>query len=113
VQLTVNEVAPYTGSAFPIPREAIPVLQFSREHWSLQPDTAWVFHPDTPKILLENYYQGALMKSGKEKIAVFGEAAMFTAQIVNESIKVGINSPDAPENARFELNVIHWLDRDE
>jgi hypothetical protein len=112
-QLTVNEVATYTGSAFSIPREAIPVLQFNREHWSLQPDTAWAFHPDTPKILLENYCQGALMKSGKGKIAVFGEAAMFTAQIVNESIKVGINAPDAPDNARFVLNVIHWLDSDD
>jgi hypothetical protein len=110
MQSAVREVVTYTGSAFTIPDQAIPVLQFRPEHWSLQPDTAWVFHPGTPRFQLENYCQGALMKYGKGKIAVFGEAAMFTAQIVNGSFKVGINSPDAPENARFLLNVIHWLD---
>ncbi len=113
VESTVREVATFTGSAFTIPDQAIPVLKFSRDHWSLQPDTAWVFHPGTPKVMLENHCQGAIMKFGKGKIAVFGEAAMFTAQIVNESIPVGINSPEAPDNARFVLNLVHWLDRED
>ena len=30
---------------------------------------------------------------------MFGEAAMFTAQIVNANMKVGFNSEDAPQNA--------------
>lgn len=109
-QSNVNEVATFTGSAFTIPDQAIPVLKFNRDHWSLQPDTAWVFHLGTPKVMLENHCQGAIMKYGKGKIAVFGEAAMFTAQIVNENFRVGINSPEAPDNARFALNLIHWLD---
>jgi hypothetical protein len=109
----IREVSTFTGSAFTIPDQAIPVLQFKPENWSLQPDTAWVFHPGTPRVLLKNHCQGALMKHGRGKIAVFGEAAMFTAQIVNENFKVGINSPDAPENALFVLNVVHWLDRED
>lgn len=32
---------------------------------------------------------------------------LFPAQIVNESIRVGINSAEAHENARFLLNVMH------
>ncbi len=108
--ISIKEVATYTGSAFTVPVQAIPVLKFRPQDWSLQPDTAWAFHPGTPRVQLENHYQGALLKYGKGKVAVFGEAAMFTAQIVNESVKVGFNAPDAPENARFVLNVIHWLD---
>jgi hypothetical protein len=110
---SVNEVATYTGSAFTIPAQAIPVLKFRPADWSLQPDTAWVFHPDTPRLQLGNYCQGAVLKYGKGKIAVFGEAAMFTAQIVNETARVGFNAPEAPENARFLLNVIHWLDHED
>lgn len=110
MRYTIREVSTFTGSAFRIPSQAIPVLKFRPADWSLLPDTAWVFHPGTQKVQLENYFQGALLKYGKGKVAVFGEAAMFTAQIVKESFKVGFNAPDAPENARFLLNVIHWLD---
>ena len=35
---------------------------------------------------------------------------MFTAQIVNGQRAVGFNSPDAPQNARFILNLIRWMD---
>jgi hypothetical protein len=109
----INEVTTFTGSAFTIPDQAIPVVKFKPEHWSLQPDTAWVFHPGTPRVQLGGYCQGALLKYGKGRIAVFGEAAMFTAQVVNETRKVGFNSPEAPQNAMFLLNVIHWLDSED
>lgn len=109
----VTQVATFTGSAFTIPDQAIPVLKFKPEHWSLQPDTAWAFHPYTPRVPLDSFYQGALLHYGKGKIAVFGEAAMFTAQIANETIRAGFNSPEAPENAHFVINVIRWLDEDE
>ena len=113
MRFTIREVSTFTGSAFRIPSQAIPVLKFRPADWSLLPDTAWVFHPGTQKVQLENYFQGALLKYGKGKVAVFGEAAMFTAQIVNENWKVGINSAEAPENARFLLNVMHWLDSED
>ena len=50
------------------------------------------------------------MNFAKAKVAMFGEAAMFTAQIVNGNFPVGINSPAAPQNAQFVLNLVHWLD---
>ncbi len=86
------------------------MLSFNATHWSLQPDTAWRFNTATPRKTLEGFHQGALLDFGKGKVAVFGEAAMFTAQIVNGGMPVGFNSPDAPQNAQFILNVIHWLD---
>ncbi len=105
----IDSVATFTGSAFKIPKEAIPILCFTKEDVSLQPKVAWSFDANTPSVNLQNYYQGALLKFGKGRIAVFGEAAMFTAQIANGN-KVGINSPAAPQNAQFVLNLIHWLD---
>lgn len=106
----INRVATFTGSAFKIPDGAIPVLSFLNEHYSLQPDTAWQFSEYTNRQNLDGWYQGALLNYGKGRLAVFGEAAMFTAQIVNATTKVGFNSPSAPQNAQFTLNLIHWLD---
>ena len=106
----IDSVATFTGSAFKAPGNSIPVLDFLVTHFSLQPDTAWRFNDDTPKVNLDGYSQGALMKYGKGKVAVFGEAAMFTAQLANGSFKVGFNSEQAPQNAQFVLNLIHWLD---
>lgn len=108
----IDTVATFTGSAFRIPPDAIPVLVFRPEHFSLQPDTAWQFTADTPKQDLKGYFQGALLQYGKGRLAVFGEAAMFTAQIANGTLKAGFNSEVAPQNAQFLLNVIHWLDKD-
>jgi hypothetical protein len=106
----IDSVATFTGSAFRIPEGATGVLVFKGSGKDLQPDTAWRFNEHTPSQSLEGCFQGAIMDFGKGKIAVFGEAAMFTAQLVNGTMKVGFNSESAPQNAQFVLNLIHWLD---
>jgi hypothetical protein len=107
----IDTLATFTGSAFRSPDSAIPVLSFLKENWALLPDTAWQFNANTRKQSLEGFQQGAILSYGKGKVAVFGEAAMYTAQIVNGQMPVGFNSPDAPQNAQFLLNLIHWLDK--
>ena len=42
-------------------------------------------------------------------MAVFGEAAMFTAQTSGGKHKMGLAHPKAPQNQTFLLNVMHWL----
>ena len=43
-------------------------------------------------------------------VAVFGEAAMFSAQVVGPDKRpIGMNAPDARENYRLALNLLHWL----
>jgi len=106
----IDSVVTFTGSAFKTPEGSIHVLRFMNEHYSLQPDTAWSFNKNTSIQKLEGFYQGALLICGHGKVAVFGEAAMFTAQIANGNFKVGMNSESAPQNAQFTLNLIHWLD---
>lgn len=54
---------------------------------------------------------GAYKKYGKGKVVVFGEAAMFTAQLAGPNKnKTGMNNLVAPENYQLLLNIIHWLD---
>ena len=106
----IDSVATFTGSAFRAPKGAILVFSFLEDDYALLPDTAWRFNTITPRQSLKGFQQGALLNFGKGKVAVFGEAAMFTAQIANGTFKVGINSESAPQNAQFTLNLIHWLD---
>ena len=53
--------------------------------------------------------QGAAIRKGQGRVAAFGEAAMFTAQVYEEEGPTGMNHPGAAQNAQFVLNVLHWL----
>ena len=54
--------------------------------------------------------QGALVRHGRGRVAVFGEAAMFSAQLSGpEERPMGMNHPSAAQNYRFALNVLRWL----
>jgi hypothetical protein len=111
VQERVDSIYSFTGQAFQIPKDATPVLFLNENFISLMPDTAWNFKDDTPKISVAGWSQGAVKKFGKGKVAVWGEAAMFSAQIAGEQkVKVGMNAPKAKYNYQLLLNIIHWLD---
>jgi len=110
-QEKVDSIYSFTGEAFQIPEDAIPVLILNNNFISLMPDTAWNFKDDTPQVSVAGWSQGAVKKFGKGKIAVWGEAAMFSAQIAGEKkVKVGMNAPKAKYNYQLLLNIIHWLD---
>ena len=52
------------------------------------------------------------MKVGKGRVAVFGEAGMFTAQLAGPKQRpMGMNAPEAKQNHQLLLNVMHWLTR--
>lgn len=108
----IQSVTTFTGSAFIYPEEAELILSFKKGDISLEPEIAWQFADTTKTIDLENYAQGALMNYGKGKLAVFGEAAMFTARdITNENgtFKVGFNSRLAPNNQQFTVRLLRFL----
>ena len=70
------------------------------------------FSDKTPQVPAAGLYQGAVFEHGSGRVAVFGEAAMFSAQVFDrgkETIYMGMNADDAEENAQFLLNVVHWL----
>jgi hypothetical protein len=108
----IDSVVTFTGSAFQAPAQAIPVLVFGDDAVSLEPVRAWDFDQNTPKIPIGGWCQGALLEVGKGRVAAFGEAAMFTAQLSGaQKRKFGMNDPEAAQNAQFLLNVMHWLAR--
>jgi hypothetical protein len=64
----------------------------------------------TPRVPVSGLLQAATLTWGRGRIAVFGEAGMFSAQLMpGGSEPKGFNHPQAPHNMQFTLNVAHWL----
>jgi hypothetical protein len=108
----VDSVATFTGQAF----EAEPsaraegLLVFGPAAVMVLPDTAWVFHRTTPRRPVAGWLQGAALRAGRGRVALFGEAAMFSAQLAGPNrVPMGMNAPVAAQNAQLLLNVMHWL----
>ena len=55
---------------------------------------------------------GAVMRVETGRVGVFGDPALFTAQIAGPDRRlVGMNARGAEQNFQFVLNVMHWLSR--
>lgn len=106
----VTKVVTFTGSAFKVPKGATPVLVFGADSVSLERKTAPGTPPDEREVPIADWCQGALLNVGKGRVAVFGEAAMFSAQLAGPKEQpVGMNAPEANQNHQLLLNVMHWL----
>jgi hypothetical protein len=106
----IDSVATFTGQAFLSPDDADPLLVFRSSFVSLMPERAWRFENKTPRVSVDGWAQGAVLMYGKGRVAVFGEAAMFTAQLVGDERRpAGMNEPIAAQNMQFLLNIVHWL----
>lgn len=65
-----------------------------------------------PSLPLAGLSQGAILELGQGRVALFGEAAMFTAQLAGpKNEPMGMNAPGAKQNYQFVLNLMHWLGR--
>jgi len=107
----VDSVATFTGSAFQT-EGGDPILTFlGPEAISYTPKAPG--RPpdkDTPRVPIKGWHQGVVMKVGKGRVAIFGEAAMFSAQLQGPQRRpMGMNAPVAKQNTQFLLNVMHWL----
>jgi hypothetical protein len=107
----VSKEVSFTGSAFEVDadRNAQPLLTLGPNVVSIMATRAWTWDRNTPRIPNEGDFQGAVMRVGEGRVAVFGEAAMFSAQFRSDGSKMGMNAPYAEENYKFVLNVSHWL----
>ena len=107
----VESVATFTGSAFRVEEgKAEPLMVLHDRIVSLEPQTAWQFTPETKRLPVGGWYQGAVLRHGKGRVALFGEAAMFTAQLAGPNrTPMGMSAPVAARNPQFLLNVLHWL----
>ncbi len=106
----VDSVIAFTGQAFRLEGQGDPLMTLPGGTVLLMPEAAWQFSKETPRLDASGMLQGALVRFGKGRVAVFGEAAMFSAQVSGpERRPAGMNDPTAPQNAQFLLNVLHWL----
>lgn len=106
----VEQVRSFTGQALRAPPEATSLLILPEGTVSLFPDTAWQFSALTRRAPAAGLAQGAVRRFGRGRIAVFGEAAMFTAQLAGPNrAPVGMNAPGAEGNATLALNLVRWL----
>jgi len=105
----VDSVKIFTGQGFRIDSGA-PLLSIEVDATVLMPTVAWQFSDSTPRVPAKGLLQGAAIQFGRGRVAVFAEAAMFSAQVTGPARRpMGMNDPAAPQNAQFMLNVLHWL----
>jgi len=106
----IDSVIAFTGQAFRFESRGEPLMTLGRNIVLFMPEVAWQFSKLTPSMSASGMLQGAVVSFGKGRVAVFGEAAMFSAQVTGpERRPAGMNDPSAPQNAQFALNVLHWL----
>jgi hypothetical protein len=106
----ISALRTFTGSAFRAPAAARSIIV-------LPP--GFVIHDcglpcpaGVPERDAGGYLQGAILKEGQGRVAVFGEAAMFSAQVMPSAMppfRFGFNASGAEQNKQFILNLLHWL----
>ena len=100
----IDEVATFTGSSFQVDAPGQPLLVFGPEIYSFTQQN------DPNPAPMKGHLQGAVLPFGKGRVAVFGEAAMFSAQLSGPNKNpMGMNAEIAKQNPQFLLNVMHWL----
>jgi len=106
----IDSVRSFTGQAFRLTGPGTPLLTLDSSFVNLLPARAWEFSAATQRHSAKGMLQGAAIDYGRGRMAVFGEAAMFSAQLSGpQRLPMGMNRPDAPQNAQFALNVMRWL----
>jgi hypothetical protein len=81
-----------------------------RRHVDPAAKVAAEFTATTPRLAAVGWFQKAVLRHGAGRVAVFGETAMFSAQVSGEErFPMGMNDPAASGNYQFLLNIMRWL----
>jgi len=111
----VRKILAFTGQSLTVPKNATVLLKISNDATeSFDPEDQRKVAAGIPAgTKLEGRALGLAMPFGKGRVAVFGEAAMFSAQVATidrQSFRVGMNVPGT-DDRQFALNLMHWLAR--
>lgn len=107
---SVDSVASFSGSAIRPSEGVRPVLVLPAGVYLFTPTRPWDIDGATPRVPAGGFLQGAILGHGDGRVAVFSEAAMFTAQRTGSRAEpVGMNHPAASQNHRLVRNLLHWL----
>jgi hypothetical protein len=106
----VESVSSTSGSAFRSERQIEPLLVLKPRTVSYETEKVMEFTPQTRKVCVGGWLRGAVLRFGKGRVAIFGEASMFTAQLRGpDRIPQGMNEPENKGNVQFLLSIMHWL----
>lgn len=105
----LDSIAAFTGSAIKMDSVDQCLIKLDDSYEVLVPDTAWQFSANTPRVEASNLCFDAIKQYGKGKIYIGSEAAMMTAQIIQNKFPAGMNSPYAKDNLKYLLRIFHWL----
>lgn len=91
----ITQVRSFTGQAFKAADATVaPVMVLPSDFITLEPRYAWQFGPTTARRDVGGWLQGATARIGRGRVAIFGEAAMFSAQVAGPNrIPMGMNAP--------------------
>ncbi len=106
----IDSIETFTGTAFHLSGRSGGILALPVGTRLELPIVAWQFSDTTPAMRADGLLQGAAFAFGRGRVAIFGEAGMFTAQRKGvDRVPMGFNDPAASQNPQFILNVLHWL----
>ncbi|MEP6764090.1 MAG: hypothetical protein ABJB66_07260 [Gemmatimonadaceae bacterium] len=106
----VDSIVAFTGSAFRLIGDGLPLMQLPKTTRIWTPKTAWVFGDTVASIPGDGYLQGAALNLGKGRVVVLGEAAMLSAQRQGpKKLPMGMNEARAAQNAKFAASLLRWV----
>jgi len=100
----IEAIETYGGAAFRSPPEGQSVMTFGPGYEQQLPKVWGDLTEDPARTLIEGWSQGAVVRVGLGRVAVFTEAGFFMAAPPDE-----VGSEIRQQNHQFLLNVIHWL----
>lgn len=115
----VHKVITFTGQSLFVADTNSIILKLSKTAKDIIPDSTWdensyIFFTTTytrfsDPIPSRGNAQCVALKVGNGRVVIIGEAAVLTAQIVDD-IKFGIDDK-LNDNKKFALNIMHWLSK--
>lgn len=112
----VQRVVAFTGQSLSVPANATALMKISSDATeSFDPEDQRKVEAGVPAgtTLPKGHAQGIAMPFGRGRLVVFGEAALFSAQVATvdgQSFKFGMNVP-GNDDRQLAINVMHWLAR--
>jgi hypothetical protein len=107
----IDSVYAFTGTVLHAPPQATVVMRLGTGWSILYPQEPWKFDGVPQRASDDRDLRGAILAVGKGRVALFSEAAMFSAQRTPQGAGMGFNYPQATQNKAFILNVLRWLGR--
>jgi len=107
----IDSVFTFTGQAFQTDDSFEVLLRFGPDAYTLLPVRAsQVRDSTTPGVSSAGWTHAAVRQFGRGRVALVGEAAMFSAQLAGpNAVRMGMNHPAASQNKQLLLNLMHWL----